>query len=188
MKKSLSFIMIFNCLTGFIVRSQDIKSLDIVPKKDFEYNSLLKYQKDTLEIVSCAKYVLFPFGEIDNISQLKTSLLKDFKATGKKTNDSISYYYCLETGPNKLTLLFDTDLDASSHSNITAGLIHSKGIKTINNIQVGMSTESFFRLIFTSFPNEIIKKYSIVILDYCVNGIRHFYSFRDNKLEQIEYK
>ena len=165
-----------------------IESLKIVPKKSFEYNTLVKSANDTLELVSCAKYVLYPFGSMKEESELKNSLLKSFKIISKETQDSMYYSYQLRLGNNKLTVSFDNDPDASAHSNILNGEIIDGSVSTVNEIKVGMSVDSFLRLHFESFPNEIENTYKVIIFDYCVNGIQHIYNFSNGKLKKIDYK
>jgi hypothetical protein len=162
--------------------------LKISPKKDFDFNSLIKSSNDTLEIVTCSKDVIYPFGKFDTISELKSSLLKGFKIVSQKTDDSMYFVYNIVSGNNRLTLLLDKDPDASAHSNILNGLITDNSIKTINNIQIGMSADSFYKLYFKSYPSDLSQKFKIVIFDYCVNGIKHIYTFKDNKINRIEYK
>lgn len=48
------------------------------PKPDFEFNTLVKASNDTLDLVSCSKYFVSLFGEINNKSELKSSLLQKF--------------------------------------------------------------------------------------------------------------
>lgn len=188
MRKYLSIILILCLVIDLSVLSQDIESLKITPNMDFEYNSLIKYSNDTLEIVSCAKYIIFPFGEFDNVSQLKSSLLEGFKILSQKTDDSIYYYYDLKLNNNHLLLCVDKDNEASAHSNIVKGLINDNSVKTINNLQIGMSADLFFKSHFTSYPVDLANRFKIVIFDYCVSGIRHIYSFKDKKLIRIEYR
>jgi hypothetical protein len=188
MRKRLFILVILNFVIDFYAQSQDIELINIIPAKDFEYNSLIKYSNDTLEIVSCANYVIFPFGEIDNISQLQSSLLKGFKIVSQKTTDSVYFYYDLVLNQNHLTFSLDKDNEASAHSNIIKGLIKDNTIKTINNIQVGMAADSFFKSHFKTYPTDLADRFKTIIFDYCVNGITHIYSFVDKRLAKIEYK
>ena len=188
MRKYLLIIVILCSVIDLSVLSQDIESLKIIPKQDFEYNSLIKYTNDTLEIVTCAKYVIFPFGEFDNVSQLKSSLLKGFKILSQKTDDSVYYYYDLKLNNNHLLFSVDKDNEASAHSNIIKGLINDNSVKTLNNIQIGMSADLFFKSHFKSFPVDLADRFKIVIFDYCVTGIKHIYSFKDKNLIRIEYR
>jgi hypothetical protein len=186
--KYLLTIVILWFVVDLSVLSQDLESLKIIPKQDFEYNSLIKYTNDTLEIVTCAKYVISPFGEFDNVSQLKSSLLKEFKILSQKTYDSVYYYYSLKLNNNHLLFSLDKDNEASAHSNIVKGIIDDNSVKTINNIQIGMSADLFFKYHFKSFPVDLADRFKIIIFDYCVSGIKHIYSFKDKNLTKIEYR
>ena len=110
MKKGSGTILVLFVIYISVAQSFEIGSLRIVPKKDFEYNSLIKAKNDTLEIASSTKYVIFPFGEISNIDQLRSSLLKDFKILSSKTEDSIYQYYELAFKCNILTLVVEKDV------------------------------------------------------------------------------
>ena len=184
----LFYILTICFFVASCTQSQEIGDLKISPNKDFEFNTLIKSSNDTLEIVTCAKDVIYPFGKFDTISQLKSSILKGFKIVSQKTDDSMYFVYDIVSGNNRLTLLLDKDPDASAHSNILKGLITDSSIKTINNIQVGMPADSFYKVFFDKFPSDLSQKFKVLILDYCVNGIKHIYTFRDNKIIRIEYK
>ena len=181
-------ILILFLMIGLNLKSQDLESLRINPKKDFEFNSLIKSQNDTLEIVTCADYVLFPFGRFDNIDQIKAGLLSGFKIKSQRTDDSVYFYYDLVQTSNRLLISIDKDSEASAHSNIVNGLIIESNVKTINNITIGMTIDTFLDLHFKSYPTETKVKFKTIIFDYCVQGIKHIYKFDNSKLISIEYK
>ena len=83
---------------------KDLNSLGIIPKESFEYNSLVKAKDDTLEIVTCAKYVIRPFGGMNSEEELKRSLLSNFKIISQQKKDSLYFYYTIELNENRLNL------------------------------------------------------------------------------------
>lgn len=164
-----------------------IAEFKIIPKDSFEYNTLVKARNDTLEIVTCAEYVIRPFGKINDEIELRNSLLSKFNITSKIAEDSLYHYYTIELNANKLRLFFDYNNEGPDHSYIRSGVINDSSITTINSICIGMNLNSFLDLFFKSYPKKFEDNYKTIILDYCVDDIIHTYSFSNKKLERIEY-
>ena len=61
------------------------------------FNSLIKSEGDTLEMVSCSKYVIYPFGIINDEQSIKSGLLSMFFVVSKEVDDSIFKYLDLKS-------------------------------------------------------------------------------------------
>ena len=57
-------------------------------------------------------------------------------------------FYVLKLGFNKLILSFDEDHEASISSSIIKGEIYDSNIMFSNKIQIGMNSESFYKIFF----------------------------------------
>ena len=148
------------------INSFKIDNKWVTPKKSFEFNSLGKSSGDTLDLVTCCKYVFYPFGNLTDSSSLKNSLLKDFVISDFKrdtfTNSNItpscfqwSESVELKLDENKLTLFFDNDPEASTHGYIRGGRIVSDKVQFSDDIQIGMRVENFYKKLFDYFPSEL---------------------------------
>ena len=177
-------------------KSFKIDNVWVTPKPDFEFNTLIKASNDTLDIVSCSNYVLYPFGKINNKSELKSSLLKGFNKTDKLDtmkhgNDTwVFENQVLTLNSNKLVLSFVgfEDSEASPSSYISYGQINDSSIVFSNNIRIGMNTPNFYEIFFEHFPRELQSRYKVIILDYCVDEFRHTYYFTNGKLFSVKFE
>lgn len=169
------------------IDSTNLESIGITPKKEFEFNSILKVQGDTLELVTCAEYVIRPFGNMNSEEDLLKSTLSNYKITEKRKDDSIYFYYTIEKGNNKFDLFFENDEYDSDHSYILSGEIYDSTLETINKIRIGMTLKEFLCKHFKSYPEEIGKAYEVYIFDYCVEDIKHAYTFKNERLISIKY-
>ncbi len=161
----------------------------ISPKPSLEFNSVQKISKDTLSIVVCSEYVYSPFGNIENKSKFESSILKKFSVTNRTDSLDVGKFEfnILKLNNNKLIFFFDNDPEASKHSNILKGEINSKEVKFINGVRVGMGKNEFYKVFFNDISNELIKKYNYLVLESCVQDIKHIYSFKDDKLLNIKF-
>lgn len=170
----------------------------VTPKPTFDFHSMGKSSRDTLNLVSCSNYVLFPFGVIKDKSDLKISVLKKFTIANSKRNAFVNYdisqdtlwYESLElkSGINELTLFLDNDPEASIHSNISHGKIYNSNVDFINNIRIGISINEFYKTFFDVFPSELEKEFKVIEVESCVNSIKHIYSFENGKLSSVKFE
>lgn len=161
----------------------------VTPKPSFEFNSLQNSSGDTLSIVTCSEYVYSPFGIIKDKSEFKSSLLKNFSVTNRTDSmDAGKYEFnILKLNRNKLIFFFDNDPEASKHSDLFKGEIYDSEVQLINGVKIGMSKEEFYNVFFDNFSNDLMKKYKCFVLESCVQDIKHKYSFKDNKLQSINF-
>jgi hypothetical protein len=165
-------------------------SLKIVPRESFDLNSLIATGSDTLGFVICADYVYSPFGNLRKKTDLHSSLLKRFNvaSTFDTMDNGVFEIHRLKFKSSKLILFFDDDPEASRESYILKGQIRDKEVKFINGIHLGMSLRSFLETFLVSFPEEIMHSCNAVILESCVTGIRHIYSFEAGKLKEVRFE
>ncbi len=170
----------------------------VTPKKSFEFNSLGQSLGDTLHLVTCSKYVYFPFGKLTDKSSLTASLLKDFtithiiRDTFANTNISPPFFEWSESidlklANNKLNLFLDNDPEASIHGYIRGGQIMDTNVVFANSIKVGMRTEDFYIIFFDYFPTELNKKFVAVKLESCVTDVTHIYTFNNGQLTSVKF-
>lgn len=161
----------------------------LTPKPSFEFNSLGKAKGDTLDLVTCSDYVYFPFGKINNKNELKNSLLKDFNTVDRidSLDNGFFEFQILKNNSSRLILFFDKDPEAVISSYIFKGEIYDKNVQFVNKVAIGMSKKDFVNEFFDVFPNELIDKYNVIILESCVTGLIHVYTFTNNQLNSIRY-
>ena len=142
-----------------------------------------------MHIAGCQKYIIDPFGQIENKSKLKTSLLKKFSVKTKyvKQENGTFPVLILSKGLNKLVLYFDQEPDASASSYVFEGEINDSSVAFANDIRIGMSAGKFYRQFFSVFPLELERKYKVVVLDYCVDGIRHVYDIKNGRITTVKF-
>jgi hypothetical protein len=178
-----------------VVPSDTTKSFRIgdywlTPKPSFDFNSVGIANGDTLDLVTCSDYVYFPFGKINNKNELKGSLLKNLNAISRtdSLDNGIFEFQILKTNSSKLILFFDNDPEATISSYIIKGEINEKNIRFVNNVTIGMSQNDFVIEFFDLFPNELIDKYNVIVLESCVSGLKHIYTFMDKRLNSIRFE
>jgi hypothetical protein len=138
--------------------------------------------------VTCNKYVYSPFGDIKSESDFKQSLLKRFvveKRHEKHADELISLHY-LHHGSSKLLFYFDSD-DPATHSLIYKGEIRDTDVIFDNGIKPGMIASSFYASFFKFFPKKLEDNFNVVVLESCVTGIEHTYTFKDKYLQSVKF-
>lgn len=177
-----------NVVPDDTIRSFRIGDLWLTPKTSFDLNAVGRSDGDTLDLVTCSDYVYFPFGKISNKIDLKNSLLKDFNTVERidSLDNGIFEFQVLKFNSSRLILFFDADPEVIS-SYILKGEVNDKNVQFVNNITIGMRKEEFVKEFFESFPQELIHQYKVIILESCVSGLNHVYTFKDNKLYSIKF-
>ena len=93
----------------------------------------------------------------------------------------------LKLKASKLIFFFDNDPEASKHSDLFKGEIYDNEVKFVNGVNIGMSKEEFCNIFFDKFSKDLRSKYNIFVLESCVEDIKHYYTFVDNKLKSITF-
>ncbi|HVN49601.1 MAG TPA: hypothetical protein VMU30_12370 [Bacteroidota bacterium] len=153
---------------------------------------MIEVKKDSanvLEFITCGNYVYYPFGfDVKSEDQILQRL--------NYFVDSIIYYHyadstfkehLLKYHSNQLLLSFDKDTESTISSYICEGVITDRSILLSNDIQIGMSIESFIDNFFDTYPQSWITNKELIIFYSGVVGIKHVYSFVDRCLVQIRF-
>jgi len=166
-----------------------IGSYWVTPDSVFDFNTLLKAGEDTLHLVACQKYLMEPFGPMENKVQLQSSLLREFSTKTRyvKQENGTFPFVSLNKGNSRLLLYFSTDPDELVYSNILKGEINDSNVVFANGVRIGMQSDQFYRQFFKTFPSALQRQYKTVIFDYCVNDIRHTYDFKNAKLAAVKF-
>ena len=93
----------------------------------------------------------------------------------------------LQLGDNHLDLFLDNDPEASTHGYIRGGEIADDKVVFLDNINVGMQIEDFYRKFFDYFPPELNNTFSVVAFEACVTDITHIYTFKNGRLKSIKF-
>ena len=164
-----------------------IDSVFVTTKPDFGFSLIRKISKDSLELVICSKFVYFPFGKIENDTDLKESQLTNFKASKERDSDGHEVRI-LKFHSSKLILFLDDHSERTVSSYIVKGEIVDPEIKFINDIRIGMTKEKFFELFFDTFPVMLAERFNEIGLIACVDGTNHYYSFKNNRLYSVRFE
>ena len=162
----------------------------IQTNSSFDVSSISK-ANDTLTIITCSKYMYYPFGTIDNAKQIKASLLKDFIWIDKKypKQKNVSYdYQLLKYKSSKLALYFDTFPKIEITSYVTIGIVLDNDVEFINHLSIGMTKKDFLKLFFDSFPDGLFKRYNVIIFRSCKIYIWQTYNFKNDILNSVKFE
>lgn len=196
--KRITFINIFICLCLFssCTMAQKEKkeeritsdSLMNITQKDFEVESI-KYNKDTLEILSANKFLYYPFGIYKDFEEYKNNYLKKYLRNcdvENAQNQIISIY----KGNDSLKLIEtdETDRNEEERLEIISGNINDADFAFVNGVKVGMSKKDFLLEIFMTAPDGL-ESITVIKIESLVSGIWHYYIFsKNNTLEKIVIK
>ncbi|SDE20438.1 hypothetical protein SAMN05216464_104334 [Mucilaginibacter pineti] len=161
----------------------------VVPKSSLDFNSLGDSQGDTLKLAVCGDFVYSPFGTIKDSSAFSSSLLKNFSIVTRteKMDNGTFNFQILNHGSSKLIFFFDTDPEASRHSDIFKGEIYDEDVQFVNGIRIGMSFPNFYKTLFDSFPDDLTNNYTVVQIISCVDDIIQTYDFDAGKLKSVKF-
>ena len=159
------------------------------PKDPFEFSLINNGLSDTLALRTCTEYVYYPFGRLNNKSDLLHSKLSNFNIRNRIDKKDIGdvEFQILTLKSSRLILFFDNDPEASKHSYILKGEIKDSEVNFLEGIKIGMAKDIFFTIFFEKFPVALLKQYNYFVLKSCIDDITHTYSFKDNKLQSIDF-
>lgn len=158
-------ISLFSCEKFKSQKNKNTYSLEII-------SSLLK--EDTLSIVSTSDYLYYPFGKEKKPVDLETGE----KVIFSKIGDDM-YLYKNNCNILKLYLSEQTDL-----LEIVDGEINNADIYLDNYIHVNMSKAEFY----SYFQFEYDKHPNIIEMESALEGIWHYYHFKNDTLRCIIIK
>ncbi|RZJ73641.1 hypothetical protein [Flavobacterium sp.] len=161
------------------------------PKPSFDLQSVEKSgSPDTLKLVTCAKFVYEPFGQLESADDFPKSHLRNFSAVEKTVKaDGIDYkIQSLKLGSSRLVLFFDQGDEAETHSYILGGEIDDESVLFADGIQIGMTKQDFLNTFFDDFRLTDFDRFEVVQLISCVDGISHLYTFKNQELAMVLFK
>ena len=123
-------------------------------------------------------------------SNFKQTVLENFTIHQLKKEHEGLLTVCkvkMELKNSFLLLQFDNDGEGSTHSYVARGQINDGEVKFANNIRIGMSIDDFSSVFFEQFPQAMLSKINVIILDYCINDIIHIYNFKNGKLSSVNF-
>jgi hypothetical protein len=164
-----------------------VNGLWVIPKHSTEFDTLLKSTYDTLDIAVNSTYIYFPFGAIKAKVSPDLGLLKNFniKNVTIKTDIGDMHLQILKHGSSRIIYSFNATYKGSN-SDLYEGEIYDTDVQFVNDIQIGMSIDDFYSHFFDLMPIEIRNKYACFMLE-SVDGIKHIYSFENNKLKSVKF-
>ncbi len=163
----------------------DGTNYNVLPQPFFRDNCVASLSNDTLTIVASADYVYFPFGEINNPHEIRSSVLSGLNVSSKVSEGN--HYEMVSLDRDKVILCFDTIEEGVKVSYIVKGSINDDGFLLAYNIQVGMTKERFFETFFEECPSPLINKCHVFAIKSCFVDITHYYSFESNVLGSIKF-
>lgn len=169
-------------------KSIKISGFWATPNQLIDYDSA-KVSKDTLFLVTCNEYVYSPFGIIKDKAGFKSSLLKDFDVNNKfeKMDVGSFEFNRLTHKSSRLIFFFDNDPESSKHSSIFKGEIYDSDIVFSNGLKTGINVGDFYKVFFKYFPDELKSKFKVVVLESCVDDIKHTYTFKNKQLNSVVF-
>lgn len=162
-----------------------INTFWIEPKSNLDFVDLIKSSDDTLSLAVCGDYVYYPFGQITASSELNSSSLKNFKVINSRENGELLR---LKHNSSMLQLYFANDSELVKSSYIIGGEIYDSDVEFVSCMKIGMNISDFYNVLFVDFPTKLYNSYSVIVLESCVNGIRHIYDIRENKLFSVKFE
>ncbi|CAN5524208.1 hypothetical protein BH10BAC4_BH10BAC4_19910 [soil metagenome] len=163
-----------------------------LPKESFglyQSNADHASSGDTLSLATCSEYVYSPFGRLNSKRDLGTSRLGNFLWTDRieKMDNGEFEFQILKLNSNNLILFFDSTSHVRS-TYVFKGEINDSDVVFADNIKIGMTKDDFINAFFDDFPKDQLVRYNTIILEPCVEGTKHVYSFNGNKLSRVEFK
>lgn len=161
-----------------------------MPKKEFDFVSMIEGKGDTLTLLMCGDYPYFPFGQLTDKSRIKESLLKNFavKARVDTIQGDPVEFQILKLKSSRLILFINDDPFGEKSSYIMKGDINDNDVSFVNGIQIGISKETFITTFFDKFSSELMSEYNIIAFETCVQDLRHTYVFDGDRLRYVNFK
>ena len=158
-------------------------SLQYLALNSFE---LLTYRitPDTLQLVSTSAFLYYPFGKFTSIAGLQKNLPAVIFKRESDKNDVSAKIYRGVIGNAFVKMFFDQEKKSLE---IVSGNIYTPELKLGNGIKIGMKKRAFFAKFFKKASTAEQGSKRIVELISGLDGIRHYYTFKNNVLAHIEF-
>lgn len=149
--------------------------------------SEIRIIKDTLSILSTGWFFYYPFGKFHDMkSLLDVSKFLKFKreyARDKTDGDTIMLYRLY----NDKTFIKFIDQPETSRFEIVSGDIKDTSVVLLNGTKIGMDRLAFLNLYFSQKAENELMRIRVVKIISGLDGIWHYYSFKDDKLSDIRF-
>lgn len=147
--------------------------------EDIDGVELIEINKDTLKIISTAKFIYYPFGKLTELNAL---ISKYPSYLMSKVYDQPDTTTLFKISNKNNYFKFVNSPETGFFEVIHARILDPK-IKFDNGIHVGMTTDSLYGLFFTKNVRlDAIKK---VKFTSALDGINHIYDISQGKIERI---
>ena len=158
-----------------------------IEKSDIKASEI-SIKNDTLSIVSTGWYFYYPFGKVHHVDSLKGifpkfKLLTVLDTDKTDLSDTITVYR-FSYKRNFLKFLQEPD---THKFEIVSGNIVDSTIDLLNGTKVGMSKSAFLDLYFKTNVNKETEKINVVEFITGLEGMWHYYTFRNNRLVSIRF-
>ncbi|WP_144913686.1 hypothetical protein [Mucilaginibacter frigoritolerans] len=169
------------------VLTEDKRSTDGLQnfaKKELELNEL-HIKKDTLEIVSDAGFLFYPFGEFKTLGSLNQALriFKDSLEIDTSDASSPNKLYRMTYKNSFLKFFYD---DEKKTYEIVSGQIHDHEVILVKNIRIGITKSDFINIFFNRVSPEKLKGIKIIKMVSALEGIFDYYYFDNDILTSIK--
>jgi|GEM_PF-895906 len=157
-------------------------SLQRLAQRSFE---LVEYhvRADTLQLVSTSDFLFHPFGRLATIQEFqRQNPAWSFQKVTDPADAAAVLYRCAYNN-SWLKLFADGEKKALE---IVAGHVTTLEAPLANRVVVGMSKREFFAT-FLRQPSTLEAGSRVVELESGLDGIRHYYTFQQDKLTSIDF-
>ncbi|MEB0261483.1 MULTISPECIES: hypothetical protein [unclassified Mucilaginibacter] len=141
------------------------------------------FNGDTLKIITGTPDLYYPFGKHSNVTNIKQSIV----------HSSVKNIYLINWGNKDSTAITQISTaksiikfyksDETTYQEIVSANIFDNNFHFLNNIHIGMSKEELLALLFNKTPSIAV---NFIKLISTVDGIQHYYIFKNNKLIEIK--
>jgi len=146
-------------------------------KKELELSELY-IKKDTLEIVSTAGFLYYPFGKFKTLSSLNQTLtiFKDSLEIDTSLDGARDKLYRMTYKNSFLKFYYD---DEKKTYEIVSGNIRDPEVILVNNIKIGITKSDFMNVFFNGVTPEQVHGVKIIKMVSGLDGIFDYYFDND---------
>jgi hypothetical protein len=146
----------------------------------------IQLKKDTLELISTADFLYYPFGRFDSISdfiQQNDFLQKYHQEKTIESNDNINMFKLIYKD-NFLVIFKSPD---SKRIEIIKARISDPNINLVNKLKAGINKEDFLNIFFNNVDGATIQNISVIKFISGLTGVWNNYYFENNKLSYYTF-
>ncbi|WP_303310606.1 hypothetical protein [Hymenobacter sp. BT730] len=160
--------------------SEETERLSAVVKQEHQLNTLMAHN-DTVILVLENRALFFPLGKYPSLSAIRNQYLQlTHQVNGNEEISTDEMHISADT-----VKFIKTNEEAEVY--IVAGRITGTSLKLANGVMVGMSKNDFLKQYFSHIPQLLVQGGQVIELVSALDGIKHYYTFRNQKLTAIEF-